>query len=398
MSGVAVAVSSARAGASVALVERSAYLGGLASSAMVGTLCGLYFRSNEDVAKYITSGFAKEFAEKLKAKSKTEPVFVTEGLYVLPYDNFDLKILCDELIKEANVDLYLYSSLYSVKINGNNIDSVSALVWDKNVTFKAKSIVDCTGEASVSALSGIKTVENDEYQSSSVIFAMTDIEDISPQTLNMSILREVRRRAVKGALEADFEGISVVHGSLRGGRVLIKAGIPQKVGGELNRLTTLEFIARKMVDKISKFLKENVPAFRGAHLSVEGSVGVRTGRRPQGLYSLSENDVQKCSKFPDGICNGAWPIEIWSADSSLDMRYGALDDFYQIPAGCLISSDIDNLFFAGRAISASDEAIASARVIGTCLSTGYAAGILAAYRATEKPLDDAVIKIRREQT
>jgi len=43
-----------------------------------------------------------------------------------------------------------------------------------------------------------------------------------------------------------------------------------------------------------------------------------------------------------------------------------------------ISPAIENLFFGGRIISATDGAIASARVMGICLQTGYAAGKLAA--------------------
>ena len=39
--------------------------------------------------------------------------------------------------------------------------------------------------------------------------------------------------------------------------------------------------------------------------------------------------------------------------------------------------EIDNLFFAGKNISATNKAIASARVMGTCLQTGYAAGKIA---------------------
>jgi len=56
-----------------------------------------------------------------------------------------------------------------------------------------------------------------------------------------------------------------------------------------------------------------------------------------------------------------------------------MDDYYEIPQECLISNQIDNLFFAGRNISADDSAIASARVIGTCLQTGWSVGELRSY-------------------
>jgi predicted flavoprotein YhiN len=51
---------------------------------------------------------------------------------------------------------------------------------------------------------------------------------------------------------------------------------------------------------------------------------------------------------------------------------------YEIPARCLQSAPIQNLFMAGKTISADVDAIASARVMGCCLATGAAAGKLAA--------------------
>jgi len=79
------------------------------------------------------------------------------------------------------------------------------------------------------------------------------------------------------------------------------------------------------------------------------------------------------------------------------MRYFKLDDYYQVPADCLQSNSIDNLFFAGRNISATDGAIASARVMGICLQTGYAAGCLAAATGPHLSLKDAVKELQNEQ-
>jgi len=54
------------------------------------------------------------------------------------------------------------------------------------------------------------------------------------------------------------------------------------------------------------------------------------------------------------------------------------------------------LFFAGKLISASEKAIASARVIGTCLGTGYAAGVLAAYKALGNSESEAISFIQSQ--
>jgi len=116
-------------------------------------------------------------------------------------------------------------------------------------------------------------------------------------------------------------------------------------------------------------------------------VGIRTGRRPEGKYTLTETDVKGCRKFDDGIANGSWAIEYWGSDNKLKMEYFAEDDYYQIPKGCLMSAKFDNLFYAGKNISATEKAIASARVIGTCLQTGWAAGKLAAAGVSNETIE-----------
>ena len=79
------------------------------------------------------------------------------------------------------------------------------------------------------------------------------------------------------------------------------------------------------------------------------------------------------------------------------MRYFDFEDHYQVPAGCLQSASIENLFMAGRNISATDEAIASARVMGICLQTGFAAGCMAAASALKQSLKDSIKHIQNDQ-
>jgi len=57
------------------------------------------------------------------------------------------------------------------------------------------------------------------------------------------------------------------------------------------------------------------------------------------------------------------------------------DDWYDIPYGCLVPKGGVNVLVAGRSISATHEAMAGARVMGTCLAIGEAAGVAAAMAA-----------------
>ena len=71
-------------------------------------------------------------------------------------------------------------------------------------------------------------------------------------------------------------------------------------------------------------------------------------------------------------------------------------DYYEIPLDCLRPAELDNVLVAGRCLSADAGAMTSARVIGTALATGWAAGTAAAFQALGRPLDDAVTLIREQ--
>ena len=104
-------------------------------------------------------------------------------------------------------------------------------------------------------------------------------------------------------------------------------------------------------------------------------VGVRESRRVVGRYRLTREDVLGARRFTDGVARAAWPIELWrEATAGAQYEYLADGEWYDVPLGCLQSGAIKNLFMAGRCLSGTSEALGSARVIGTCLATGAAAG------------------------
>ena len=96
-----------------------------------------------------------------------------------------------------------------------------------------------------------------------------------------------------------------------------------------------------------------------------------------GEYVLTGADALGAKKFPDAVARCTWPMEQWGADGKTRVRFLPPGDFYEIPARSLRAVKIKNLFMAGKTISADADAIASARVMGCCLTTGEAAAKLA---------------------
>ena len=113
---------------------------------------------------------------------------------------------------------------------------------------------------------------------------------------------------------------------------------------------------------------------------------MRESRRVIGRYELTREDVLGGRRFEDAVARASWPIELW-CDGRLGAEYEYLDEgaFYEIPLRCLRARDVDNLFAVGRCMSATHEALGSARVIGTCLAAGVAAGEAAAREAAAGP-------------
>ena len=129
-------------------------------------------------------------------------------------------------------------------------------------------------------------------------------------------------------------------------------------------------------------------------------MGVRETRRILGEYLLTEADVLRGRKFEVGIALGAWAVEFHNPKKG-KVAYLFLekeDDYYSIPAGCLIPKTLNNLLVAGRCISTTHVAQASTQVIGPTFAMGEAAGILGANAADSNlaPRNVSIETIRKE--
>ena len=395
--GVAAAVSAAKMGVSTMLIEKGSYLGGKATNAIVSTICGAYFRSEEGESRHAHNGFPKEFCEKLANSSDSVPFSYVQGLHFLPYDHQVFKLLCDAYMQDENIELFLHSTLGATALENGKIKSVDAVVLDRSVKIFPKAVIDCTGEALVATLCNLEVLKDESYQASAMVFLLTGIDSENFENLSLSLRRSMKKGVEAGELDADLEKLTVIPGSLKNGKAFFKLSVPGAISDELNKSTELELFARKSVSRIFKFLKSENETLKNAEMVLVASeLGIRTGRRSMGKYILIESDVLNCTKFNQGIANGVWPIEFWGHDGNVSMNYFESDNCYEIPADCLISKDLGNLFFAGRNISASDKAIASARVIGTCLATGYAAGKMAAGSVLGKDPGEIIQEIKSE--
>jgi hypothetical protein len=107
--------------------------------------------------------------------------------------------------------------------------------------------------------------------------------------------------------------------------------------------------------------------------------GKRESRRFVGPHMLTEQDVLDPKPHGDEVAFGGWAIDLhpYKGIDAIDEppftpTHGKTT--YGIPLRCLFSRNIENLFFAGRNISATHVAFASTRVMATCAVNGEAIG------------------------
>jgi FAD-dependent oxidoreductase family protein len=383
--GLAAAVTASRAGARTALVERYGFLGGMATAGMVSTICGLYLTSSAGPPEPLNTGFADDVARRLAAMPGCGAPVRRGRTYVLPYTPFAFACLADELTASAaSLDVYLHTFLNGIETSHGRVEAIRVTTWERDVELTTHAVVDASGDAVLAHLAGAATVTTPlaERQLPSLVFVLQHVDtEALGSGPRVALLRSLVAAEQEGRLPKGAANLAL-GSSPQPGEIVCKltlSGITEELPSSRDFLTVAEQEGRKRAFAVTEFLK-TVPAFSRAFVShAAPQVGVRESRRVIGRYQLTRDDVLTGRTFDDGVARASWPIELWE-EGRFGARYEWLDDraHYDIPLRSLQARDVENLFVAGRCMSATHEALGSARVIGTCLAAGEAVGRAAA--------------------
>lgn len=384
--GLAAAVAAGVAGARTALVERYGFLGGMATAGMVSTICGLYHESASGSPEPLNEGFAETFARRLATMPGCQKPVRRGRTFVLPYTPFAFACLADDVVTSTpGVDVYLHAYLVDVATAARRIEALRIVTSERTIELGATVVVDTSGDGVVAHRAGAATELAAERQLPALVFVLQQVDcEALGHGPRLAVLRtlvaaEGEGRLPRGASNLTL-GLSPQPGEVIGKLAL--SGIVAQVSARRDFLTAAEQEGRRRVLAVTEFLK-TLPAFGRAFLShVAPQVGVRETRRVIGRYQLTREDVLSGRRFEDAVARASWPIELWEEDRlGATYEYLAEGQTYDIPLRSLRARDLDNLFVAGRCMSATHEALGSARVIGTCLATGEAVGRAAARMA-----------------
>ena len=416
--GIGAAIASARNGARTLLVEQYAYLGGCATFGM--PLLNFHTQKMEK----IIDGIPQEIVDEMvKINGITNHIPLKEG-HISSYTLVDaeaMKYISQKMVLDAGADIFFHTHITEVLREKNRI--CGAVLGNKQGAqyVFANHLIDCTGDADVALKAGAVTLQGDQSGATQALTMNFRLGGVDFKKLTQWIDRDVAYAMKPGEDEIDF---------LRGwgtfGRwqsILDEMKIFKDKEhqifvnsfrrGELNcntikvldldptdpeELSKAEIAARNQVWQVFQFMKENCPGCEKAYiLSTPTQIGIRETRRIKGDYELQTEDVLHGKKFPDVIARGAYTIDIHDpATGHISFRYVGGDGSYDIPYGCLIPQELEGLLVAGRCLSASHEAIGSARVMAICMAMGQAAGTAAALslknNCTERQLNIGVLQ------
>jgi hypothetical protein len=396
--GLAAAITAAQSGARTAVLERYGFFGGNATSAWVGTVCGLYRKDGESF-DVVCRGFAQRWADGLKTDGAAYGPIPYKESAVLLYVPWAYKWQADRWVTaEANLVPLLHSTVTEVVRDGGTIQAVVIGSKRGPLAVKGKVFVDASGDADVAFHAGLQTDSGGpgQRQFPSMQFVMQNVDVQAAYGAGLDKLNElIATEGQKPDWDLSRSGGAVLP-TFRTGEAL-GAMTRISVGGHAPDMTdpfeatAAEIAGRTEAEKAGRFLKEHMPGFGDAFFAdTPTQLGVRETRRAAGEYVLTGEDVIGAGRFDDAIACGAWPQEFHVSGKGTEWRWLEPGAYYQIPYRCLVASGVDNLLLAGRCISATHEALASTRVIAPSMAQGEAAGVAAALAAQKGLTTQAV--------
>lgn len=408
--GCAAAYTAGKLGLKTLLIEKNIHLGGTITSALVVPA----MKSGEH---QINTDFYVDLISELsaiggQATYQNNPGWLNPEL---------TKIALDNLMAKANVEVYFDTHIRDVICKNRHIEAIviskemlsvyNETIENQNkalsVSIAAKYIIDATGNCEIGKLCGCDFLEeNSENQPVSLRFLMggvdvpyfaewlkafdTDRNVTTVEDINGFIHLSTAYTWDKDktwALKPLFDD-AVAKGILKDHdrnyfQIFTVAGMPSTIAFNCPRIIdytkTLDVanmskalqLARKNIFRLANFCKIYFPGFKNAYISnIADMLGIRVSRRIKGKYVYKIDDLKSGKKFEHPVVRSNYPVDVHS-----DKKDGSTLDIvqdYELPIESLMSADIDNLYVAGRCLSADYMAQGALRVQASCFSMGEA--------------------------
>ena len=406
--GCAAAYTAGKLGLKTLLIERKVHLGGTITSGLVvpAMKCG----DNQ-----INTEFYSDLTAELnklggQATYQDNPGWFNPELTKMALDNLMLK---------ANVEVFFDTHIQDVIVKDRKIkriiiskeilsvynDEIESGKEKLSVSIGARYVIDATGDCEIGKLCGCKFLEEkDEHQPVSLRFMMggVDVPHFAVWLKNYDPDRNVTTvedvdgfihlstaytwdKDKKWALAPLFDD-AVKKGVLKDHdrnyfQIFTVAGMPTTIAFncprivdyannlEVKNISKALILARRIIYRLAEFCRIYFPGFENSYISnIADMLGIRVSRRIKVKYVYTIDDVKSGKKFEHPVVVSNYPIDVHSKKRGKSTLHIVQD--YQLPLESLMSDDIDNLFVAGRCISADFMAQGALRVQASCFSMG----------------------------
>ncbi len=408
--GLATAITAARAGKRVVLLEKNGFLGGNLTIGL--PLLGFL----DEHGNRCIAGFGQELVDRLQAMDACYGIRpCPKHNSVANVDAEMVKILAFQMCKEAGVDVVLHVETIDVTVEQGEIKTVTLYGKCNRVTVAAKIFVDCTGDGDVACLAGcgyeLGRGAQQELMPPTVMCTIEDVDDRALLDYVAQHPEEMKPMSAtiqtKPGYDADyfraspnyvFVGMTQLWAKLkqqgicpveRGNIILINGVHPGQMyvnttrlldvdGTDILDLTRGEMEGHLQLQKLVETFRAYVPGFENCYISaIAPNIGIRETRRMRGISYVTLQQALDGEVPHDSICLSGYTIDIHYNNENGTL-FRKLQKPFGIPYGCLVSRDISNLLFAGRCISVDDHVVGSTRVMPCCMAMGQAAGVAAA--------------------
>lgn len=344
--------------------------------ALLHTLAGLYDSRGE----YLNGGLSRELAERLLESDPSVRKRRMGKLWVLSVDpNLYREVARRWILDEPRIELRLETRVVATQAVGTRLTHVHLEGAGESSSMAVNSLVDATGSAAaISVMDEALRESGSSVAAAGWIFRIRGVANgafVFPR--NVAVVRALREGAQAGQLPPEC-GHAWIDSGLHADEVFVKLFVPLGPGWEQLEVSgAISRATRQTQERVLEFLR-TLQGFEEARVTETGRLGIRDGGRARGEYTLSKSDVLGSARFPDAACRCAWPIEYWDSSQGVALEYLPDGDYYEIPLRALKVRGVQNVWAAGKCLSADVYAQASARCVGTCWAMGEAAGAAAA--------------------
>jgi FAD binding domain. len=393
--GAAAAISALEKGMNTLIVERNTYLGGSQTGGLVIPMMSI------GVDNYVTH-----------VDDMIQKRLIAEGIDVDDkcgnkgwFSSEKLKFVLEKMVTERNGNILYLADIIDAYIEEGTIKYLVVNTIDGLCAIKSKTFVDCTGDAFLSRLCGVRVTsghpESGKNQSMSLRFEMggINLEKFAYYTYSIGDkycpLKLPFFEAAIGsgnAFEAVFKKAEE-DGKLRkedikyiqfftipGEKGAMSFNCPEvpdsNCATDPKAASRAIIVGREMIDRLSRFFISDIPGFEDAYVIQSASMlGVRESYRIDGVYCSRLDDYNNRVKFQDGVVKVGYPVDIHGVETNDEVIRIKRGEYYEVPYRTMITKKIGNLAVAGRCISASFIMQSSIRIQHVCRALGEAAGI-----------------------